>query len=66
MERIDNTVSVPESWADYTNGNILRSQAERNASAKLRNDIQCLLNQSADELWKQWNKVKPYQLFTLL
>jgi len=58
VERIDNTVTVPESWAEFTNGNIKRSQAERGASKQMRNDIQSMLNGAGEDLWKQWNKVR--------
>lgn len=57
MERVDNTVSVPESWAEYTDGNITRSQVERQKSKQLRNNTQSLLNHASEELWRQWNKV---------
>ena len=50
-------VSVPESWAKFTDDNILRSQSERAASAKLRDDIQNLLVVTANEMWNQFNKV---------
>ncbi|ETE66622.1 Tektin-3, partial [Ophiophagus hannah] len=43
VERFDATVSVPESWAKFTDDNILRSQSERAASSKLRDDIETLL-----------------------
>ncbi|XP_066111638.1 tektin-3 [Saccopteryx bilineata] len=57
VERVDATVSVPESWAKFTDDNILRSQRERAASAKLRDDIQNLLVVTANEMWNQFNKV---------
>ncbi|OWK15004.1 TEKT3 [Cervus elaphus hippelaphus] len=57
VERVDATVSVPESWAKFTDDNILRSQSERAASAKLREDIQNLLVVTANEMWNQFNKV---------
>lgn len=50
-------VSVPESWAKFTDDNILRSQSERAASVKLRDDIQNLLVVTANEMWNQFNKV---------
>ncbi|MXQ89438.1 hypothetical protein E5288_WYG000776 [Bos mutus] len=57
VERVDATVSVPESWAKFTDDNILRSQSERAASAKLRDDIQNVLVVTANEMWNQFNKV---------
>lgn len=38
------SVSVPASWAKFSDDNVLRSQSERAASAKLRDDIEQLLN----------------------
>ncbi|XP_007943778.1 tektin-3 [Orycteropus afer afer] len=57
VENVDATVSVPESWAKFTDDNILRSQSERAASAKLREDIENLLVVTANEMWNQFNKV---------
>ncbi|XP_005349932.1 tektin-3 [Microtus ochrogaster] len=57
VERVDATVSVPESWAKFTDDNILRSQSERVASTKLRDDIENLLVVTANEMWNQFNKV---------
>ncbi|XP_027696474.1 tektin-3 [Vombatus ursinus] len=57
VERVDATISVPESWAKFTDDNILRSQSERAASAKLRNDIENLLVVTANEMWNQFNTV---------
>lgn len=50
-------MSVPESWAKFTDDNILRSQSERAASAKLRDDIENLLVVTANEMWNHFNKV---------
>lgn len=50
-------ISVPESWARFTDDNILRSQSERAASTKLRDDIQNLLVVTTNEMWNQFNKV---------
>lgn len=57
VERVDATISVPESWAKFTDDNILRSQSERAASAKLRDDIETLLVVTANEMWNQFNRV---------
>lgn len=48
---------MPESWAKFTDDNLLRSQSERAASAKLRDDIQNLLVVTANEMWNQFNRV---------
>ncbi|XP_053939398.1 tektin-3-like [Cuculus canorus] len=57
VERIDATISLPESWAKFTDGNILRSQKERAASAKMRNNIRDLLAVTANEMMCQFNEV---------
>ncbi|NP_001019910.1 tektin-3 [Rattus norvegicus] len=57
VENVDATVSVPESWAKFTDDNVLRSQSERAASAKLREDTENLLIVIANEMWNQFNKV---------
>lgn len=54
---IDNTITVPETWAKYTNDNIKRSQSERAASKALRNEIECVINTCYEEMWKVWNAV---------
>ncbi|XP_074429642.1 tektin-3-like [Larus michahellis] len=50
-------ISVPESWAKFTDGNILRSQSERAASAKLRDNTRNLLEVTANEMRCQFNRV---------
>ncbi|XP_046359629.1 tektin-3-like isoform X1 [Haliotis rufescens] len=57
VNRIDNTVSVPETWAKFSNDNIQRSQSERAASKQLRNEIESVLNSCANEMWQEWNAV---------
>nr|XP_033817167.1 tektin-3 [Geotrypetes seraphini]XP_033817168.1 tektin-3 [Geotrypetes seraphini] len=57
VDRIDATISVPETWAKFTDDNILRCQSERAASAKLRDDVENLLIITANEMWNQFNTV---------
>lgn len=57
VQRIDRTVSVPESWAKFSNDNIQRSQSERAASKQMRNEIESVLNSCANEMWQEWNSV---------
>ncbi|NXG55945.1 TEKT3 protein, partial [Hemiprocne comata] len=56
VERVDATISVPESWAKFTDANILLSQRERAASAKLRDNIQSLLEVTGNEMRHQFNQ----------
>ena len=48
---------MPESWAKFTDDNVLHSQSTRAASSKLRDDIHNLLVVTANEMWNQFNKV---------
>ncbi|CAJ0926700.1 unnamed protein product [Ranitomeya imitator] len=51
------SISVPDTWAKFSDDNILRSQSERVASAKLREDVESLLNATSNEMWNQFNLV---------
>ncbi|NXU50794.1 TEKT3 protein, partial [Turnix velox] len=57
VEEVDATISVPESWAKFTDNNILRSQSERAASSKLRDSSENLLELTASEMRSQFNRV---------
>nr|XP_046234245.1 tektin-3 [Scatophagus argus]XP_046234246.1 tektin-3 [Scatophagus argus] len=57
IERLDPSLSLPDSWSKFTDDNILRSQSERAASHKLRDEIEILLNTTSNEMWNQFNNV---------
>ncbi|KAJ8299191.1 hypothetical protein KUTeg_023251 [Tegillarca granosa] len=57
IENVDNTITIPESWARYTQENIARSQKERAASERLRGEIDSTLRACANEMWNQFNCV---------
>ncbi|XP_064602478.1 tektin-3-like isoform X1 [Liolophura sinensis] len=57
IENIDNTITIPESWARYTQANIARSQKERANSERLRGEIDHCLRSCANEMWSQFNAV---------
>lgn len=57
VHRIDNCISVPETWAKYSNDNIQRSQAERAASKAMRNEIETCINSCNNEMMNMWNDV---------
>lgn len=57
VERIDATISIPETWAKFSDNNLLRSQSERAHSSKLREDIESLMSVTSNELWAQFNTV---------
>ena len=50
-------MSVPESWAKYSNNNIQRSQSERAASKNMRNEIESVINSCSNDMWQEWNAV---------
>lgn len=57
IETIDRHISVPESWAKFSNDNIQRSQAERAASKVIRQEIETVLNICSNEMYRYWNQV---------
>ncbi|TKS89557.1 Tektin-3 [Collichthys lucidus] len=57
IERLDPSLSLPDSWSKFTDDNILHSQSERAASHKLRDEIEILLNTTSNEMWNQFNNV---------
>ncbi|XP_064634138.1 tektin-3-like isoform X1 [Lineus longissimus] len=57
VEGVDNTISIPESWARFSQENIARSQKMREASERLRGEIDALLRACANDMWSQFNSV---------
>uniref|UniRef100_A0A673K5C0 Tektin n=1 Tax=Sinocyclocheilus rhinocerous TaxID=307959 RepID=A0A673K5C0_9TELE len=57
IDRMDPSISLPDSWSKFTDDNILHSQSERAASHKLRDEIEILLNATSNEMWDQFNSV---------
>ncbi|CAK6969675.1 tektin-3 [Scomber scombrus] len=57
IDRLDPSLSLPDSWSKFTDDNILHSQSERAASHKLRDEIEILLNATSNEMWNQFNNV---------
>ncbi|XP_054455348.1 tektin-3 [Anoplopoma fimbria] len=55
IERLDPSLSLPDSWSKFTDDNILLSQSERAASQKLRDEIEILLSTTSNEMWNQFN-----------
>ena len=47
------SVTIPTSWAQFSDANIRRSQAERAASAKMREEIEACLNKTSNDMWTQ-------------
>ncbi|PAA76863.1 hypothetical protein BOX15_Mlig023660g1 [Macrostomum lignano] len=57
IETVDKSTSVPQSWARFSQENILRSQKCRAASEKLRGCIDSLLRTCANDMWSQFSTV---------
>ncbi|NXU18312.1 TEKT3 protein, partial [Pardalotus punctatus] len=57
MEKIDDTVSVPETWAKFMENNIFHSKSMRATSARLRASTESLLMGTGDEMRRQFSKV---------
>ncbi|XP_047390377.1 tektin-5 [Sciurus carolinensis] len=54
VEKCDGTVSVPETWAKFSNDNIRHSQNMRANSIRLREEAEHLFENLSDQLWKQF------------
>ncbi|ESO04691.1 hypothetical protein HELRODRAFT_172361 [Helobdella robusta] len=50
IENYDNTITVPVTWMKYTQENIGRSQREREASLRLRGEMDALMRQCNTEM----------------
>jgi len=57
VENIDATITIPETWAKFSDNNLIKSQSERAHSSKLRDDIEKLLTSLSNEMWAQFNAV---------
>ena len=57
MRLPERRMSVPDTWAKFSNDNIKRSQSERAASKDTRNNIELLLNKISTAMMNQWNAV---------
>ncbi|XP_051529625.1 tektin-3-like [Myxocyprinus asiaticus] len=57
IDRLDPSISLPDSWSKFTDDNIVHSQSERTNSHKLRDEIEILLNATSNEMWNQFNTV---------
>ncbi|CAL4119921.1 unnamed protein product, partial [Meganyctiphanes norvegica] len=55
IERVDNTVSVPDTWAEFSNRNIQQSQSERSASQRLRAEVEALVAATHQDMWTAWS-----------
>ncbi|EDL96225.1 similar to hypothetical protein FLJ32871 [Rattus norvegicus] len=54
MEKFDGTVSIPETWAKFSNDNIRHTQNMRANSIRLREEAEHLFETLSDQLWRQF------------
>ncbi|XP_004692185.1 PREDICTED: tektin-5 [Condylura cristata] len=54
MEKIDGTISVPETWAKFSNDNIRHSQNMRANTIRLMEEAEYLFETLSDQMWKQF------------
>ncbi|CAF3862670.1 unnamed protein product [Rotaria sp. Silwood2] len=57
IENVDNTASIPESWARFTEENIRRALSEISPSNELLNATDQLIATINNDMWSQWNHV---------
>merc|ERR1719420_176771 len=55
IEKVDPNISIPETWADFSNRNIQASQSARSTSQRLRGEVDNLITQCANEMWSSWS-----------
>ncbi|XP_010217897.1 PREDICTED: tektin-5, partial [Tinamus guttatus] len=54
VEKIDGTVSVPETWAKFSEDNIKSSQRARADSARLHDETEAALETASEETWSRY------------
>ncbi|CAL8071359.1 unnamed protein product [Calicophoron daubneyi] len=54
VEKVEQWMSVPEKWLSFTAANLKRSQTERAASRKLREDIERCLSSTTMRMRESW------------
>ncbi|PKU33336.1 tektin-5 [Limosa lapponica baueri] len=54
VEKADGIVSIPETWAKFTEDNIRCSQHARANSVKLREDAEAKLESTSEEMWNHF------------
>nr|XP_015215582.1 PREDICTED: tektin-5 isoform X1 [Lepisosteus oculatus] len=57
VDRMDVSASVPESWAKFSENSILLSQSERAATAKVRDEVERVVEVTSREMWSQYHRV---------
>lgn len=55
MEKFDEMISVPETWAKFSNNNIRHAQNMRAKSVQLREEAEHLFETLSGHMWRQFN-----------
>ena len=54
IEKIDSTISIPETWSHFSQNNVQASQGARSRSQRLRSTVDDLLNTEYNNLHQNW------------
>nr|XP_034340754.1 tektin-5-like [Arvicanthis niloticus] len=57
MEKFDETVSIPETWAKFSNNNIRHAQNMRAKSNQLREEAEHLFETLSNQMWRQFTNI---------
>ncbi|XP_021007953.1 tektin-5-like [Mus caroli] len=57
MEKFDETVSVPETWAKFSNNNIRHAQTMRAKSVQLREEVEHLFETLTAQVWRHFTNI---------
>ncbi|XP_052028660.1 tektin-5-like [Apodemus sylvaticus] len=57
VEKFDETVSIPETWAKFSNNNIRHAQNMRAKSMQLREEADRLFETLSDQMWRQFTNI---------
>ncbi|NP_001389492.1 similar to hypothetical protein FLJ32871 isoform X1 [Rattus norvegicus] len=57
MEKFEETISDPDTWAKFSNNNIRHAQNMRAKSAQLREEAEHLFETLSDQMWRQFNNI---------
>ena len=55
IEKMDQHVSIPDSWMDFSHRNIQASQSARSATQRLMGEVDNLVTLCANEMWSHWS-----------
>ncbi|KAL2101885.1 hypothetical protein ACEWY4_003646 [Coilia grayii] len=57
LSKLEKTVSVPQSWAKFSEDNIMRSQAERVNTRKVTEEAERVMANTSTDMWSQYYRV---------